>query len=434
MAESQILIRLQRAKATLRETRDARGWTAAFKLVGRTLLKKGPMLFRQLGAGKKTTQLRNDIAKGRAELGSNEPYLAFVLTGGLGDYVVIARFIRDVVEHVGQLRFDVFSPNPVLANWAFAEIAGFNCAYYDMLFEHIKPEYDLCLRVNQFVLVYQEHVRWRSIRNNQALMHIIERLHHSRPKIEMFVERHPLMDNFLARAAVFGDATRQNFLHRMAGLRYGGDRLNLRQNTDVVRQKGLRPFQYVTVHNGFDTGFVITGRRATKCYPHFGTVVTQLKAARPDLQFVQIGSVTSQAIEECDQVLLNQTSLDEVVGLIAQAALHLDNEGGLVHVAASVGTRSTVVFGPTPSDYFGYPGNINIEPPVCGNCWWMTRTWMDVCAKGYDTPRCMTEQPPEIVARHALQAMAQTVAKPNETRIDPAMRASRPDLAQVASG
>lgn len=153
MTESQILIRLQRVKATLRETRDARGWFAAVTLVGRTLLMKGPLLFRQIGAGKKAARLRQDIARNRADLTSDEPYLAFVLTGGLGDYVVIARFIRDLAADVGQIKFDVFSPNPVLANWAFSRIPGFNCAYYDMLFEHIKPEYDLSLRINQFVLV-----------------------------------------------------------------------------------------------------------------------------------------------------------------------------------------------------------------------------------------------------------------------------------------
>ena len=114
--------------------------------------------------------------------------------------------------------------------------------------------------------------------------------------------------------------------------------------------------------------------------------MTHLKAAMPhrSFSFVQIGTVTSEPIAECDLILLNQTSLDEVAGLLGQASLHLDNEGGLVHLAACLGTRSAVVFGPTPSDYFGYPANINIEPPVCGGCWFMTRTWMDACAKGYD--------------------------------------------------
>jgi ADP-heptose:LPS heptosyltransferase len=134
--------------------------------------------------------------------------------------------------------------------------------------------------------------------------------------------------------------------------------------------------------------------------------VARLKRALPHLRFVQLGTVTSEPIEECDLILLNRTSMDEASGLIAQAALHIDNESGLVHLAACAETRAAVVFGPTPSDYFGYPGNINIDPPVCGNCWWMTRTWMDACAKGFATPRCMTEQNPEVVADRILRALA----------------------------
>jgi ADP-heptose:LPS heptosyltransferase len=161
------------------------------------------------------------------------------------------------------------------------------------------------------------------------------------------------------------------------------------------------------VHNGFDTDFVITGRRATKCYPHFGAVVARLKRQWPDLKFVQIGTTTSEPISECDLVLLHQTTLDEASGLIAGAALHLDNEGGMVHLAACLGTRSAVLFGPTPSDYFAY---LNFDPPVCGNCWWMKRSWMDVCAKGYDTPLCLSEQDPESVARAVSAALRGTPA------------------------
>ena len=76
-----------------------------------------------------------------------------------------------------------------------------------------------------------------------------------------------------------------------------------------------------------------------------------------------------------------------------------------MHLATCVGTRSVVVFGPTPSDYFGYPENINISPSLCGSCWWTTRSWMDNCAMDYPEARCLTEQPPENVAQQALSAI-----------------------------
>ncbi len=240
-----------------------------------------------------------------------------------------------------------------------------------------------------------------------------------RPKIDLFVERHPWLDNFLARTAVFAGATRRDFMHLMAGLPYSGDLLPVPQDNATVARLGLRAGQYITVHNGFDTGFVISGRRATKCYPHFGAVVARLKAAMPHMRFVQLGTVTSEPVADCDLILLNKTSMDQASSIIAQAALHIDNESGLVHLAACVGTRSAVVFGPTPSDYFGYPGNINIEPPICGNCWWMTRTWMDSCAKGFGVPLCMTQQEPDKIADRILREVAPLPAQLRIAMPDP---------------
>lgn len=401
-----LMRRAQRALGLLRSTRVERGWGAAAVLFGRMLLLKAPLLVLHLRAARQSAVVRAAIAQARSGTGAQDLYLAFAVTGGLGDFLVIARFVRDLVAAVGDIRFDVFSPTPKAAAWAFGKVAGFGRAYHDILFDQIVGEYDLGIRANQFVVVYREQIQWQSARANYELMQVVDNLIRFRPKIDVFVDRHPWLDNFLARTAVFAGATRRDFLHKIAQLPFGGESLPVPQDPSVVARLGLRPLGYITVHNGFDTGFVISGRRATKCYPHFGAVVARLKAALPHLQFVQIGTVTSEPIAECDLVLLNKTSLDEVAGLLAQAVLHLDNEGGLVHLAACLGTRSAVVFGPTPSDYFGYPDNINIAPPVCGNCWWMTRTWMDVCAKGYDAPRCMTEQDPQTVAARVLEGLA----------------------------
>jgi FkbM family methyltransferase len=373
------------------------GWRKGASLVSRQRQSRGAFRIRS-------------VEESRAGGKADRPHLAFMVTGGVGDFLVIARFIRDLVAEVGDIGFDVFSPEPGVATWAFAKVQGFGATYQAIMFDDVVREYDAGFRVNQSLAICREHINWSALRDRDRLVRVIDTISRFQPNIEAYIDRRPFLDNFLARTAVFGNATRQEFLHGIADIPYGGARLDVPRDQDVVARLGLRPGEYVTVHNGFDTGFVISGPRATKCYPHFGAVVTRLKAAFPHLRFVQVGTVTSEPIPECDLILLKQTSLDEVAELLAQAVLHLDNEGGLVHLAACVGTRSTVVFGPTPSDYFGYAENINIDPPVCGNCWWMTRTWMDVCAKGYSTPRCMTEQRPEAVARRALDAIAQALS------------------------
>jgi Glycosyltransferase family 9 (heptosyltransferase) len=398
--------RCERARRLFHETRAIRGWGSAVILLYRILLSKMPLLLRHIWAARRTAEVREAVAQGRIEA-CEAPYLAIAISGGLGDTLVIARFVRDIAIHVGEIRFDVFSPTPKHAAWVFRYVPGFRTAYYDVAFNRTLFEYDLSIRANQSAVVYQEHVRWDAVRHNHRLMEVIDSLIRFRPKIDVFVAHHPWLDHFLARTAVFAGASRRDFLHAMAGLRYSSNRLSISKDSSIVGRLGLSPGEYVTVHNGFDPGFVISAPRATKCYPHFGAVVALLKDAMPNVIFVQVGTTTSKPIAECDLILLNRTSLDEVAGLLSRALLHLDNEGGLVHLAACLGTRSAVVFGPTPHDYFGYPDNINITPPVCGGCWYMTRTWMDGCPKGHDTPVCLTEQDPRAVADRVLVAVAE---------------------------
>lgn len=396
--------RWERARRLLRDTYARLGWNSAMVLSGRMIMFKMPLLLRQLWAARRTAEVQAAVAHARSEA-QGPPYLAIAISGGLGDTLVIARFVRDLAVHVGDIRFDIFSPTPRNATWVFQDVPGFCTAYHDISFNHTVSEYDLSIRANQSAVVYHESIRWSSVRRNHRLMEVTDSLIRFRPKVDVFVSHHPWLDHFLAHTAVFAGATRRDFLHAMAGLAYSSDRLAISQDGSIIGRLGLTPRHYITVHNGFDPRYVISSPRATKCYPHFGAVVEYLKDALPHITFVQVGTTTSKPIPECDLVLLNQTSLDEVSALLGQALLHLDNEGGLVHLAACLGIRSAVVFGPTPPDYFGYPDNINIAPPVCGGCWYMTRTWMDACVKGHDSPLCLTQQDPRGVADRVLAAV-----------------------------
>jgi ADP-heptose:LPS heptosyltransferase len=48
--------------------------------------------------------------------------------------------------------------------------------------------------------------------------------------------------------------------------------------------------------------------------------------------------------------------------------MHIDDEGGLVHMATALGTKCAVLFGPTPVGIFGYEQNINICADTCKEC------------------------------------------------------------------
>lgn len=393
-------VRAQRAWGTFRSIhRETGSLATALVYSGRYLRSKLPVLFRHIGAAGRRRSVEQEIDAGRQAVAGGRPFLAIRVIGGIGDYIVLARFARDLAARTEGFGFDIYASNPGLADWLFGSLPGFRQSYHDILFETSRKRYDAALRADHVVIAYPDSLEWSRLSESPLLAAAIRRIIQYRPKIEIFIKHHPNMDNFLALRAVYANATRLDFLHHIAGLSYGGDRLDVAADAMAPSRNGLASRRYVTVHNGFDPGFIITSEQATKCYPHFAEVVRLLKRQFPDLTFVQVGTSTSIPIPGIDVDLINHTSLTEVAGIIAGAALHIDNEGGLVHLARCYGVCSCVVFGPTPSNYFGYGGNINVDPTFCGGCWWINQTWMDYCPRGFSRPRCMTEQDPAAVAK-----------------------------------
>ena len=357
-----------------------------------------PIAVRQVrGMARYPAELRRigSIKAGRSE---DRPFLGIKVTGGLGDYLVIARFMRDLSTHTGGFDFDVYTNRPEVAQWVFGAVDGMRGSRDDLLFDFTRSAYDLAGRVNQFVTFHNEAAQWTRLSSRPELVRAVGTAVQFRPKIEPFIQSHPYMDGYLAQKAVYSSCTRADFLHHIVGIPYGGDRFDLEVAKGVAERYGLVPGRYITIHNGFDPYFFTSKGQATKCYPHFGAVIALLRSKWPDLRFVQVGVATSRRLEEADLNLVNHTSLKEAAGLIGEALLHVDNEGGLVHLARCLGVESCVVFGPTPSNYFGYRGNINIDPAFCGGCWWSNETWMDRCPRGFETARCMAGQDPRAVA------------------------------------
>jgi ADP-heptose:LPS heptosyltransferase len=334
-----------------------------------------------------------------------------MVSGGVGDYVVVARFLRDLVAYVEPLQFEIYCSNDEAGAWAFGGIRGFREAYNEFLFGRVGEDNPLSLRLSQFVVVLPQKTDWAELRQFKRLMQVAGNVMRFRRKIEVMINNHPYMDGFLAQKAVYMNCTRANFLHAMAKIPYGGDTLNLALDPSVYNRLQLKTRPYITVSNGFDPEFPLSNRQATKCYPHTAILVTKLKQRFPEIAVVQVGTSTSVNIPDADIDLIGKTNLPQVAAVLAHAQLHIDNEGGLVHIAKCLGTRSCVIFGPTSVDYFGYPENINVRPPFCGGCWWINETWMDSCPRGFETARCLSEQDPEAVLSAISAALAPSTRK-----------------------
>lgn len=76
-------------------------------------------------------------------------------------------------------------------------------------------------------------------------------------------------------------------------------------------------------------------------------------------------------------------SLPETAWLIEQSEMLVAVEGGMVHLAAAVGARATVIFGPTPTAPFLYGGHVAVTVPRCTPCWGSEPNWSaETCAIG----------------------------------------------------
>ncbi|WP_156390083.1 glycosyltransferase family 9 protein [Rhizobium sp. Root491] len=330
---------------------------------------------------------------------------AILITGGFGDLIVVARFLRDLSMHLGGGKFSIFYNSPAVAEIVFKSVPGFKGAYPSHFFKYAK---DICLyglKINQFIYVEKWPAHRALANGDKKIFELVRILEAHEKKIEpldLMRSHHPYLDGTLGRYAAIKGRSRNDFLHYAAGIAYGGDALSLSKDETVLDRHGLVAGKYITLHNGYDEAMQsLPGQRATKAYPGWANVVSDLRVRfGDDVKFVQIGTAkTSEPIAGVHLNLIGKTSLIEALGLLEHTAFHMDNEGGFVHAAAAFGKKSCVVFGPTSVDYFGYPSNLNFAPLQCGDCWWSEKTWMMMCPKGDSVPSCMAAYDPGILAR-----------------------------------
>lgn len=160
---------------------------------------------------------------------------------------------------------------------------------------------------------------------------------------------------------------------------------------------GLQPGKYITINRG--AGTPQPGRHP-KLWPldYYTRLVEMVRDAYPQYKIVQIGTPDgTPPIVGTDINLVGKTSLDQVKVILKYAALHIDGEGGMVHMRRFLNGASMVFFGPTRVDVFGYPENINLRGTLCdGGCEWVTPNWYNGCVRGFDVSPCMRAITPDM--------------------------------------
>jgi hypothetical protein len=172
---------------------------------------------------------------------------------------------------------------------------------------------------------------------------------------------------------------------------------------------------YVVVANGTDPLF---RDRLVKAIPP-GTIYQLCNYLNSKgIRTVQVGKGDVDYIEAANSVnLIGNTSLEGLISLLRGSLGFFACEGGVAHLGSQMGKKGVVLFGPTPPEFWGYPGNLNLTAPKskCNYqpCWFhrvdgkVDLEWHERCyaAEKHELelirtfPHCMGMFDPETVAK-----------------------------------
>ena len=87
--------------------------------------------------------------------------------------------------------------------------------------------------------------------------------------------------------------------------------------------------------------------------------------------------------------LRGATSVLQALSLIYHSAGVVSIEGGVAHLAAAVGRRAVVLYGPTAHAQYGHALHHSLQTGACSACAWTSMDWYKRCILSLDA-QCMT--------------------------------------------
>ncbi len=170
------------------------------------------------------------------------------------------------------------------------------------------------------------------------------------------------------------------------------------------REKDYKDFSFmedktyfITVNYGWGENHHEAGYVPCKIWPfeYYVKLIKLIKKERPMIKIVQVGRGGAPPIPGVD-VFLCDLDIEILKYLLKDSLLHIDSEGGMVHLATQLGTKCLVAFGPTPVHFFGYESNINVLSNTCSNCCFLVDDFTE-CLRKMKRPECMYSIRPEMM-------------------------------------
>lgn len=179
---------------------------------------------------------------------------------------------------------------------------------------------------------------------------------------------------------------------------------------EVLASYGLRERPYITLNAGLNAEYDKKTNMRAWSAANWEALAGMVRDAFPEYDVVQLG-IHEDAYDIGGTVNLSgKTSVEQMKVVLKHAALHVDYEGGLVHLRHAVqGGPSVVLFGPTSVEQFGYEENIPIRTNACPQaCAWHYKDWFAVCH--HEQPGiCMQSITPEMVFERVKEQLDKNV-------------------------
>lgn len=326
-------------------------------------------------------------------------YISFYPTGGFGDYIISSKLL-DEISKIVPCKIDVYCENVTFGKAVYegrekVEIFPINTFYSQMW------KYDLALKVEHFIHIEKQNAN-KITKINPIFMDKLNKLGHGYRTYYPDVEQQWFRENIHFRRCEIKGINRWTELSHEGIFKIEDQKTWIPMREEYkkrLQELGLNEKKYITLNRGADS--MGRSKMQTKVWPleHYNDFVMLFKNQYPDIEIVQVGASGNAKIRGVDKYILGE-SLEVTKWILKGSILHLDCEGGLVHLATQLDTKCAVVFGPTPKHFYEYPQNINMVYEGCNNCMGTHPEWAFECYKGLSEPECMYKVTPEIVMKN----------------------------------
>lgn len=311
--------------------------------------------------------------------------ICFQISGGFGDYLVFANYLEYFKKKYSGSRdqIDIYFPMGVgSAKSIFDDSYGVNLLRSAKKIK--RKTYDLYFKLSRFpqVCFYRE-VKIKATR--PELLQYIAACKAFEVEHRDFFVFSPYRDGKTADYCIQRNQIRLQQPDIYGLLKITQEyRFPLKIQCDeqqFLQKWSLSPDKYITIHHGCDTRYSYS----TKLWKweNYDSLAGMIKENYPELKIVQCGIDSKQfpQMRNADLNLVGKTNMEEVKALLKNSMLHIDNEGGLVHLRhALCAKKSIVLFGPTSDRFYGYAENENIRSDVCKvPCEWKNKEWNYKC-------------------------------------------------------